>query len=217
MSGTMTGVRRLLRRLWPAPSKGPDREYFERWDSRSDDPWGHLASDYERERYEWTLAALGGRRFGRALEVGCSLGMFTEMLAQHCDEALGVDISQVSVDRARERLAEVPNVRFERRTLPAEMPEGPFDLIVCADVLVYWTADELRAALAAMEAALAPGGALLLVHYRPKVRIQPLRGDEAHDLVAAETRLAITAHEERGDHRLDLFEDAAQPSASSRT
>lgn len=203
----MNRIRSLVRRLWPAPSTGPDREYFESWDSRSDDPWGHLASEYERERYEWTIAALGGRHVGRALEVGCSLGMFTEMLARHCDDVLGVDISEVSVSRARERLADVPNVSFERRTLPAEMPAGPFDLIVCADVLVYWTADELRAALRAMEAQLAPGGALLLVHYRPKVRIQPLRGDEAHDIVAAHTRLAHTAHDERGDHRLDLFED----------
>ena len=200
-------VRRLVRRLWPAPSQGPDRAYFEQWDRRSDDPWGHLASGYERERYAWTLAALGGRRVGRALEVGCSLGMFTEMLADHCDEVLGVDISEVSVARARERLAAVPDVSFERRTLPAEMPAGPFDLVVCADVLVYWTATELRAALRAIEGALAPGGALLLVHYRPKVRIQPLRGDEAHDLVARETRLRLTAHDERGDHRLDLFED----------
>jgi SAM-dependent methyltransferase len=206
MSG---GVRGVVRRLWPAPSKGPDREYFESWDSRSDDPWGHLASDYERARYEWTLAALGGRHVGRALEVGCSLGMFTEMLAAHCDSVLGVDISEVSVTRARERLAGLDDVTFERRTLPAEMPAGPFDLIVCADVLVYWTADELRDALRAMEAQLAPGGALLLVHYRPKVRIQPLRGDEAHDIVAGATRLAHAGHDERGDHRLDLFEDRA--------
>ena len=205
----MSGLRDMARRLWPAPSKGPDREYFESWDSRSDDPWGHLASDYERSRYEWSIAALGGRRIGRALEVGCSLGMFTEMLAAHCDSVLGVDISEVSVTRARERLADVGNVTFERRTLPAEMPAGPFDLIVCADVLVYWTAGELRDALRAMEAQLSPGGALLLVHYRPKVRIQPLRGDEAHHIVAAATRLTHVAHDERGDHRLDLFEDRA--------
>lgn len=203
----MSYVRRLVRRFWPAPSTGPDRAYFEQWDRRSEDPWGHLESDYERGRYEWTIGALGGRRFGRALEVGCSLGMFTEMLAQHCDEVLGVDISDVSVQRARARLADVRNVRFERRTLPAQMPDGPFDLIVCADVLVYWRAEELRAALRAIEAALAPRGALLVVHYRPKVRVQPLRGDEAHDLVTGETRLTLTAHDERGDHRLDLFED----------
>ncbi|MDQ3850181.1 MAG: nodulation S family protein [Actinomycetota bacterium] len=199
----MSALGRLIRRVWPVP----DRVYFERWDRRSEDPWGHLASDYERRRYEWTLAALGGRRFGRALEMGCSLGGFTEMLAPYCDEVLGVDISEVSVERARARLAGAAHVRVERRTLPREMPAGPFDLVVCADVLYYWTAAELSGALRQIEAAVASGGVLLLVHYRPKVRVQPLRGDEVHDLVARETRLALVAHDERGDHRLDLFED----------
>jgi SAM-dependent methyltransferase len=199
-------LRRVVRRLWPAPSTGPDRGYFESWDRRSEDPWGHIASTYEQERYEWTLAALGGRRFERALEVGCSLGIFAEQLADHCDELLAVDISEVSVARAGERLACFPHVGVERRTLPAEMPEGPFDLIVCADVLVYWTAAELRSAVQGFTAALSEGGVLLAVHYRPKVRIQPLRGDEAHDIVAADPALTLTLHDEHGDHRLDRFE-----------
>jgi SAM-dependent methyltransferase len=202
----MKRLRRVVRRLWPAPSQGPGRAYFESWDRRSDDPWGHVASSYERDRYAWTLAALGGRRYRRALEVGCSLGIFAEQLATHCDELLAVDISEVSVARATERLAGLTHVRVERRTLPAEMPEGPFDLIVCADVLVYWTAAELRSAVRAFTAALSEGGVLLAVHYRPKVRIQPLRGDEAHDTLAAEASLALTLHEVRGEHRLDRFE-----------
>ena len=202
----MSRLRRLVRSLWPAPAQGPDRAYFEAWDRRGEDPWGHLASDYERERFDWTIAALAGRRFEHALEVGCSLGAFTERLAPHCEHLLAVDISEVAVERARERLAGSPHVRVERRTLPGDMPEGPFDLIVCADVLYYWTADELRGALRSFEAALAPGGVLVAAHYRPKVRIQPLRGDEAHDLIAAETTLVPTLHDERGDHRLDRFE-----------
>jgi len=202
----MSRLRRFVRSLWPAPDAGPDRAYFEAWDRRGDDPWGHIASSYEHERYDWTIAALDGRRFGHALEVGCSLGVFTERLAPHCDDLLAVDISEVAVTRARERLASAANVRVERRTLPTDMPAGPFDLIVCADVLVYWTADELGAALRGFEAALAPAGVLLAVHYRPKVRIQPLRGDEAHDLIATRTTLTPTLHDVRGDHRLDRFE-----------
>ena len=201
----MRRLRRIARALWPAPAKGPDRHYFEAWDRRSDDPWGHLSSDYERERYAWTLSALGDRHFARALEVGCSLGAFTELLAPRCDELIGVDISEVAVERARERLAGLEHVRIERRTLPADMPDGPFDLIVCADVLVYWTRPELSAAVRAFEGMLTPGGVLLAVHYRPKVRIQPLRGDEVHDLIAAATGLEPTLHDERGEHRLDAF------------
>ena len=202
----MNRLRKLARALWRPPAEGPDQAYFERWDQRSEDPWGHLASDYEHERYAWTLDALGDRRFRRALEVGCSLGAFSELLAPRCDELLAVDISEVSVARARERLAPHPHVRVERRTLPAEMPAGPFDLIVCADVLVYWTEPELRQAVSAFTAALEPGGVLLAVHYRPKVRIQPIRGDRAHDIVAEHPALRLTLHDERGEHRLDRFE-----------
>ena len=200
-------IRHLVRRVLPTPANGPGRGYFERWDRRSEDPWGHVASPVEHERYRWTLATLSGRRFRSALEVGCSLGVFTEMLAEHCDDVLGVDISEVSVQRARERLGALEHVRVERRALPEDMPAGPFDLIVCADVICYWTPPRLLDALRALEGELAPGGALLLVHYRPEVRIQPLRGDEAHDIVARETRLQHVSHDELGEHRLDLFED----------
>ena len=201
-TGSVTGLVRLLRRLRPVP----DRAYFERWDRRSEDPWGHLTSEYEQARYKWTIEALGGRRFGRALEIGCSMGGFTEMLAPHCDEVLAVDISDVSVERARERLARFSHVQVERQALP-DVPSGPFDLVVCADVLVYLTAAELGGVLPRIEAALAAGGTLLLVDYRPKVRVQPLRGDEVHDLVAQQTRLVLVTHDERGKHRLDLFQD----------
>lgn len=202
----MTTLRRIARALLPSASRGPDRAFFEDWHRRGEDPWGHLASDYERERFDWTLAALGDRRFGRALEVGCSIGVFTERLAAHCEELLAVDISQEAVDRARERLADLPNVTIDRRTLPEDMPPGAFDLVVCADVLVYWTAEELRSALGPLEAAVGEGGVLLAVSYRPKVRVQPLRGDQAHDLLTAHTALTHTLREDRGDHRLDRFE-----------
>jgi SAM-dependent methyltransferase len=68
--------------------------------------------------------------------------------------------------------------------LPEELPAGPFDLIVCSEVLYYWSRDLLLAALPPMVAALAPGGSLLAVHWRPGTRTYPLLGDEVHDLLA---------------------------------
>jgi len=38
------------------------------------DPWGFADAPYERAKYARTIAALGGRRFGRALELGCANG-----------------------------------------------------------------------------------------------------------------------------------------------
>lgn len=184
-----------------------DRDYFEELYTGSSDPWSFETSDYEREKYERTLQALGGRRFGRALEAGASIGVFTGMLAGSCDDLLAVDVSEKAVAAARERLKDQPHVTVERRTLPEEMPEGPFDLIVASEVLYYFPREEMLAMLNAFENILAPGGAFLAVHWRRETRTYPLQGDEVHDLLATHTRLTLTESVAEPDYRLDLFED----------
>ena len=114
-----------------------DREYFENLYAESLDPWGFETSEYERRKYERTLGVLAHRRFRRALEVGCSIGVFTEMLAPLCHELLAVDVSEKAIAVAEERLESIPQVRVELRRLPEETPEGPFDLIVASEVLYY--------------------------------------------------------------------------------
>src|SRR5919199_2360476 len=140
------------------------REYFENLYGRSPDPWGFETSSYERSKYERTLEVLAHRRYRRALEVGCSIGVFTAMLAPLCDELLAVDISERAVVAARERLANYPHVRVERRTLPDETPEGPFDLIVASEILYYFSKELVLMTLQRFERVLAPSGMLLAVH-----------------------------------------------------
>lgn len=183
------------------------RDYFERLYADSPDPWGFATSDYERRKYERTLAALDGRRFRRALEAGCSIGVFTAALAPLCGELISVDASQRAVGLARERLAELGHVRVERRTLPEEMPEGPFDLIVASEVLYYLPHPTVLEALRRFEEELAPGGVLLAVHWRKETETYPLQGDEVHDLLAEHSRLTNAETIVEPEYRLDLFED----------
>jgi predicted TPR repeat methyltransferase len=184
------------------------REYFEGLYAESGDPWDFETSDYEQNKYATTLAVLGERTFRRALEAGASIGVFTEMLADRCDELLAVDVSERAVAAARRRLSGRGHVRVERRTLPEEMPGGPFDLIVTSEVLYYFPRDEMLAVLQAFERELARGGALLAVHWRRETRTYPLQGDEVHELLAQNTRLEIRETVIEPDYRLDLFEDA---------
>jgi predicted TPR repeat methyltransferase len=184
------------------------REYFERLYAESDDPWDFETSDYEQNKYATTLAVLGERTFRRALEAGASIGVFTEMLADRCDELLAVDVSERAVAAARRRLSGRDHVRVERGTLPEEMPGGPFDLIVASEVLYYFPREEMLAVLQAFERELARGGALLAVHWRRETRTYPLQGDEVHELLAQNTRLEIRETVIEPDYRLDLFEDA---------
>ena len=185
------------------------REYFEGLYAEAGDPWDFETSEYERNKYGRTLEVLGERRFERALEAGASIGVFTEMLADRCDELLAVDVSERAVAAARERLAGRRHVRIERRTLPEEMPEGPFDLIVASEVLYYFTREVMLATLRAFEREMIPGGALLAVHWRRETRTYPLQGDEVHELLMRHTRLQNTKTIVEPDYRLDLFEDPA--------
>ena len=185
------------------------REYFEGLYAESDDPWNFEASEYEQNKYARSLAVLGERTFRRALEAGASIGVFTEMLSDRCDELLAVDVSERAVAAARRRLSGRKHVRIERRTLPEEMPDGPFDLIVASEVLYYFPREEMLTALRGFERELARGGVLLAVHWRRKTETYPLQGDEVHDLLVEHARLLNTETIIEPDYRLDLFEDGA--------
>ena len=184
--------------------------YFERLYERDGDPWSFATSPYERDKYEQTLAALEGRRFATALEAGCSIGVFTEMLAPSCDELLGVDASERALAAARERVAGQAHVRLQRRVLPEELPAGPFDLVVCSELLYYWDEELLLAALGSLEAAVAPGGSLLAVHWRPRTETYPLQGDDVHRLLREHTTLVPALERVEPRYRLDRFDRPAR-------
>ena len=109
---------------------------------RSDpDPWDFETSAYERAKYDATLAALRARRFTHAIEIGCSIGLLTQRLADVAERVTGVDVSSVALERARER---VPTARFVHADVPDGWPEGPYDLVVLSEVLYFLEPDEIR-------------------------------------------------------------------------
>lgn len=184
------------------------RRYFEDLYAGDGDPWRFASSSYERDKYRRTLAVLGDRRFADALEVGCSIGVFTELLASRCDVLEAVDVSARAVHAARKRTAGLEGVTVQRRELPEEAPEGPFDLIVCSEVLYYWTADVLARGLDLLAGRLRPGGLFLAVHWTEPTETYPLQGEEVHRLLREHPGLAPVAGETHDRYRLDLLERA---------
>ncbi len=182
-----------------------EQAYFDDLYRRDPDPWDFATSDYERHKYADTLAALGDRRFDRALEVGCSIGVFTEKLADRCDELVAVDVSPAAVESARARTAALPHVHVDRASLPEEMPQGTFDLIVCSEVLYYWDAELLERGLDALVAGLGHRGVLLAVHWTERTREYPLQGREVHRILAARPDLCRVRGHDGAHYRLDLF------------
>jgi 2-polyprenyl-3-methyl-5-hydroxy-6-metoxy-1,4-benzoquinol methylase len=164
--------------------------YFETKYRDDIDPWQFRTSDYEREKYDATLAALTRPHYPSILEVGCSIGIFSTQLATRCDTLLAIDASATALDAARKNAPD--NVVFEERTLPEGFPQGRFDLIVLSEVLYYFKAEDLDEVARKCCAALAPGGEFLLCHWLGETNY-PLTGHEASErfaqAVAARTPL----------------------------
>jgi SAM-dependent methyltransferase len=182
------------------------RGRFERLYADDLDPWRYGSSRYEDEKYERTLSALPQARMGRALEMGCSIGVLTQRLARRCDELVAVDISEAAVEAARKRLGAATNVRLIRADLRERIPSGPFDLVVCSEILYYWHRQEVIAALERIEDELAPGGSLLTVNWRGVDPEAPMSGEGVHELLRFRPRLRLELSEVRTGYRLERWE-----------
>ena len=181
-------------------------EYFRRVYAASRDPWGFETSAYEAAKYADTLRALPRARYGRGLEVGCSIGVLTERLAERCERLVAIDVAEAALAVARERCGGLAGVEFGRMQFPEERPEGRFDLVVVSEVAYYWGAEWLGRAMDAVAAMQEMGGQLVLVHWTPEVADYPTSGDAVHDrwLGRAEYRRVDGWRRER--YRLDVLE-----------
>lgn len=183
--------------------------YFEDLYRGQDDPWRFRTSDYERSKYEDTLAVLGRSHYPTALEVGCSIGVFTRMLAGRCGNLVAVDASAVALATARQTLKDLPQVELAQRAVPDEMPNGPFDLIVLSEVLYYLTAADVRKTAQQCRVRLRASGELCLCHWLGETDY-PLTGDQAADAFLERTSALRWSHRmvRRAEYRLDLIRAA---------
>ena len=113
------------------------------------------------------------------------------MFAPYCEQLIGLEIADIAVERGKERLAHLENVKFVQGALPHDMPEGTFDLIILSDVLVYFPKDVLTELLNAFDAALRPGGKLFCMHYLGNIGA-PMPGGTAHQILKQQLALDIT-------------------------
>ena len=108
-------------------------------------------------------AVRGAARFGKALEVGCAEGMFTEMLAPRCKSLLAADISPVALTRARRRLQGIERVHFAEWDLRVDPVPDTYDLVVIIHALEYIRNPiYVRRARTKLVNSLRPGGYLLV-------------------------------------------------------
>lgn len=182
------------------------REHFEALYARAPDPWEYETNDYEKDKYAKTLSMLPLQRYGRALELGCSIGVLTALLAKRCNELIGVDCAAAAVDAARLRLSGEPHVVIRQMQAPAEMPEGLFDLIVLSEVLYFFADPDLVLIAGFVRERLRPGGTCILVNFLGDTE-SPQTGDGAASTLIGQCipPLEMITRHRHENYRIDVM------------
>ncbi|WP_428485103.1 class I SAM-dependent methyltransferase [Rhodopila sp.] len=215
-------------------SRTPD--HFARLYESNPDPWGFQTDPYEQAKYRRSIEVLeaallsrdgpdnpaprarlsghdtgkttdlSSRRFTAGLEVGCSIGVLTRMLAPLCDTLLGLDIVDQALEAAVKRCADRPWVRFQRMRMPDEWPDQRFDLILFSEVLYFLTPHDIRRCADRAKHSLLPGARVLLVNWLGQSD-DPCSGDQAaeHFIAATAGTLSVRRQDRQPGYRLDLL------------
>jgi SAM-dependent methyltransferase len=154
-------------------------EHFDQLYAASEDPWNFETSPYEATKYAATLASLPLPNYVNGLELGCSIGVFTQLLAPRCWNLLATDVSGFALSKARARCASLANVRVEHCQLPHRYPRGVFNLIVMSELGYYFSANDLAILRTSIAESLDVDGHLLLVHFTGETSY-PLTAAEVH-------------------------------------
>jgi SAM-dependent methyltransferase len=179
---------------------------FERLYQASPDPWGYRTSSYEHDKYAATLEALPSGSHKLCLELGCSIGVFTRLLAARSEHVVAMDFSLSALELARQQLVDVENVDLLRASFPEQTPPGSWDVVVCSEILYYLQPPALEEAIRWIKAQLGFGASVLAVSWRGVGRDEPLRGDEVHDRLTQELADWHALDARRDGYRLDRFD-----------
>lgn len=153
-------IRSIVQRSWPFDSR-----HFEALYRAGPDPWHVTVKPNEQRKYAATLALLPEGGSYEAMEVGCSEGAFTLLLAPRCKSLFALDVSTTALERASGRNGENRHVTYLCADVRRLHGEAQFDLITIMEVLYYLPGSEaVEEARRAAIQLLRPGGYLLLTH-----------------------------------------------------
>jgi 2-polyprenyl-3-methyl-5-hydroxy-6-metoxy-1,4-benzoquinol methylase len=118
----------------------------------------NYSSRYETERHR-LLSGLIPRGDGLAADIGCNDGAYTELLSDAGYRAVGFDIDDDVLERAR---VAHPALDFRKGSAADAKDLGARRATVCLEVVEHLTASAQAALLADISEATAPGGWLLI-------------------------------------------------------
>lgn len=144
-------------------------DYFRRMYDR-EDPWSFGSSPFEKIRHSAMAEFILSLSPRRVLDLGCGEGHFLQHLLARSPEirAVGIELEPRAAQRCRERLA-----GFRAEIIVSDLLDflaghpagsgGPYDAIVCGDVLYFLNPETVAGRVApAVKALLRPSGGLVL-------------------------------------------------------
>jgi 2-polyprenyl-3-methyl-5-hydroxy-6-metoxy-1,4-benzoquinol methylase len=182
-------------------------EYFEKKYRADIDPWRFRTSEYERDKYQATLESLTKSKYSSALEVGCSIGVLTQLLSHRCVRLLAIDVSVTAIEAAKS--VNNSNVEFRVANLPAEFPRGIFDLIMLSEVLYYFSVSDLERVARSCMNSISQDAEIVVCHWLGETDY-PLTGLDATEKFARMIKSAMPVRSilHEGVYRLERFSAA---------
>ncbi len=139
----------------------------------AEDPWEYESNPHDAVRIQRFKRLIAGRRFRRALDIGCGNGFLTREIP--AAEVMGIDLSTAAIEIARSKL---PDPRFQFDSLSVfdahSRTLGQFDLVVITGVLYpQYIGGAYRLIDANLRSLLCPGGRLIHCHIFEWLRYTP--------------------------------------------
>lgn len=179
--------------------------YFDKVYTENPDPWNLEKSEYEKEKYMKTLDSLPKKRYLKGLEIGCSIGVLTNLLAERCDELLSIDLNEIALASAKARLGDRSNVTLKIGSIPDNLPKDTFDLVVMSEVGYFLNFGDLMKAKGEIKFRMTNDADLILVHWIHEVADFPLSGDQVNKCFLDDEDLKLIMSYRSPDYRLEVL------------
>ncbi|MDO8570272.1 MAG: SAM-dependent methyltransferase [Candidatus Daviesbacteria bacterium] len=101
------------------------------------DPWDDIDSSYNSSKFSRQLKLIKQYAPKSLLEVGCSEGVFTQLLADYVQNINAIDVSDKAIIRAKLRCKDKRNVIFFCTDITVLKFSRQYDMILLAEVLSY--------------------------------------------------------------------------------
>jgi SAM-dependent methyltransferase len=144
---------------------GKRRAEFEHKYGRHGDYFGYKSNPYELAKYNETLRLMRAHRAANssALEIGCSVGVFTQMIATEFAHVTAVDIASNALAQAKAQVAGAGDVSYVQSDVLSLNLNKTFDVIFCAEVLMYVREADAASAAKVLERHLSHTGIIVEV------------------------------------------------------